>query len=111
MAAATPNWWTLDSAELLQIQLFLFNEGNDTGLDVPIYLPVRSPKIPFRLVQWKLTQRSDVCLLCGPTPSLGELEAEVKRFWRTAFALLKSAESCYPANIPHEILLDRNVLS
>nr|SVE80765.1 EOG090X07E6 [Daphnia magna] len=111
VAAATPNWWTLDSVELLQIQLLLSNERYDTGIDIPIYLPVRSPKIPFRLVQWKLTQNSDVCLLCGPTPSLAELEKEVKRFWRTAFALLKSAESCYPANIPLDITLDKNVLS
>nr|SVE70465.1 EOG090X07E6 [Daphnia similis]SVE71720.1 EOG090X07E6 [Daphnia similis] len=111
VAAATPNWWTLDSVELLQIQLLLSNERYDTGIDIPIYLPVRSPKIPFRLVQWKLTQNSDVCLLCGPTPSLADLEKEVKRFWRTAFALLKSAESCYPANIPSDITLDKNVLS
>nr|SVE77043.1 EOG090X07E6 [Daphnia lumholtzi] len=111
VAAATPNWWTLDSVELLQIQLLLSNERYDTGIDIPIYLPVRSPKIPFRLVQWKLTQNSDVCLLCGPTPSLADLEKEVKRFWRTAFALLKSAESCYPANIPPDITLDKNVLS
>nr|CAG4639232.1 EOG090X07E6 [Daphnia magna]SVE81358.1 EOG090X07E6 [Daphnia magna]SVE83111.1 EOG090X07E6 [Daphnia magna] len=111
VAAATPNWWTLDSVELLQIQLLLSNERYDTGIDIPIYLPVRSPKIPFRLVQWKLTQNSDVCLLCGPTPSLADLEKEVKRFWRTAFALLKSAESCYPANIPLDITLDKNVLS
>nr|CAG4651027.1 EOG090X07E6 [Simocephalus serrulatus]SVE94279.1 EOG090X07E6 [Simocephalus serrulatus] len=111
VAAATPNWWTLDSVELLQIQLLLSNERYDTGIDFPIYLPVRSPKIPFRLVQWKLTQHSDVCLLCGPTPSLGDLEKEVKRFWRTAFALLKSAEACYPANIPLDIVLDKNVLS
>lgn len=111
VAAATPNWWTLDSVELLQIQLLLSNERYDTGIDIPIYLPVRSPKIPFRLVQWKLTQNSDVCLLCGPTPSLADLEKEVKRFWRTAFALLKSAELCYPANIPPDITLDKNVLS
>nr|SVE91179.1 EOG090X07E6 [Daphnia sinensis] len=111
VAAATPNWWTLDSVELLQIQLLLSNERYDTGIDIPIYLPVRSPKIPFRLVQWKLTQNSDVCLLCGPTPSLADLEKEVKRFWRSAFALLKSAESCYPANIPSDITLDKNVLS
>nr|CAG4637060.1 EOG090X07E6 [Ceriodaphnia reticulata]SVE72977.1 EOG090X07E6 [Ceriodaphnia reticulata] len=111
VAAATPNWWTLDSIELLQIQLLLSNERYDTGLDFPIYLPVRSPKIPFRLVQWKITQHSDVCLLCGPTPSLADLEKEVKRFWRTAFALLKSAEACYPANIPLDIVLDKNVLS
>nr|SVE73598.1 EOG090X07E6 [Daphnia atkinsoni] len=111
VAAATPNWWTLDSVELLQIQLLLSNERYDTGIDIPIYLPVRSPKIPFRLVQWKLTQNSDVCLLCGPTPSLADLEKEVKRFWRTAFALLKSTESCYPANIPPDITLDKNVLS
>lgn len=111
VAAATANWWTLDSAELLQIQLLLANERHDTGIDVPIYLPVRSPKVPFRLVQWKLTRCADLCLLCGPTPSLDELEVEIKRFWRTAFALLKSAESCLPASIPQDIILDRNVLS
>lgn len=111
VAAATSNWWTLDSVELLQIHLLLANEKNSTGIDIPIYLPVRSPKTPFRLVYWKLTQHADICLLCGPTPSLAELEKEVKRFWRTAFALLKSAESCYPANIPQDVVLDKNVLS
>ena len=111
VAAATSNWWTLDSVELLQIHLLLFKEKNSTGVDIPIYLPVRSPKTPFRLVHWKLTQNADICLLCGPTPSLAELEREVKRFWRTAFALLKSAESCWPANIPQDVALDKNVLS
>jgi len=108
---ATTNWWTLDSAELLQIQLLCSNDPNDTGIDIPIYLPVRSPKTAFRLVCWKLTQHSDVCLLCGPTPSLSELEIETKRFWRTAFTSLKSAESCWPANIPPEISLDPSLLS
>jgi len=111
IAVATTNWWTLDSAELLQIQLLCSNDLNDTGLDIPVYLPVRSPKTPFRLVRWKLTQFSDVCLLCGPTPSLAKLEIEAKRFWRTAFSLLKSAESCCPANIPQDITLDPSLLS
>nr|CAG4646306.1 EOG090X07E6 [Macrothrix elegans] len=111
ISAATSNWWTLDCVELIQIQLLLSKEKYDTGLDIPIYLPVRSPKVPFRLVQWKLTQNTDVCLLCGPTPSLFDLQKEVKRFWRTAFALIKSAESCYPANIPNDIVLDKNILS
>jgi len=108
---ATANWWTLDNAELLQIQLLCSNDQSDTGIDIPIYLPVRSPKTAFRLVCWKLTQHSDVCLLCGPTPSLSELEKETKRFWRTAFTALKSAESCWPANIPPEIALDPSLLS
>nr|CAG4650201.1 EOG090X07E6 [Sida crystallina] len=111
-AAATPNWWTLDASELLQIQLLLLNDRHSsTGVDVPIYLPIRSPRIPFRLVRWRLTHRSDVCVLCGPTPSLADLEKELKRFWRTAFALIKTAEACHPANIPSEIVLDKNVLS
>nr|CAG4642556.1 EOG090X07E6 [Evadne anonyx] len=110
-AVATANWWTLDSAELLQIQLLCSNNSNDTGIDIPIYLPVRSPKTAFRLVCWKLTQHSDICLLCGPTPSLSELERETKRFWRTVFTALKSAEACYPANIPPEITLDPSLLS
>jgi protein fuzzy len=110
-AAATSNWWTLEHSELLQIQLLLLNDQQSTGMDVPIYLPVRSPKIPFRLIRWKLTQKSDVCVLCGPTPSLAELEKEIKRFWRTAFSLIKTAESCHPANIPNDVVLDKNVLS
>ena len=111
IAAATANWWTLHPSELLQIQLFLRNDVSSTGIDVPIYLPVRSPKIPFRLVRWKLTHGSDVCVLCGPTPSLADLEKELKRFWRSAFGLLKSAESSYPANSPLDVTLDKNILS
>ena len=111
VAAATSNWWTLDKAEILQIQLLCSTDSYDTGMDIPIYLPVRSPKTPFRLVRWKLTQHSEVCLLCGPTPSLANLEKEIKRFWRTAFPLLKSAESCSPGNVPQDITLDASILS
>lgn len=111
VAAATSNWWTLDAAELLQIHLLLLNDEVSTGIDVPVYLPVRSPRTPFRLVRWKLTQQSDVCVLCGPTPTLSDMEREVKRFWRTAFALIKSAESCYPVNVPGDVTLDPNILS
>nr|CAG4647953.1 EOG090X07E6 [Moina brachiata]SVE93050.1 EOG090X07E6 [Moina brachiata] len=111
IAAATANWWTLDKVELLLIQLLLYYEKDDLGIDIPIYLPIRSPKIPFRLIRWRLTQSCEVCLLCGPTPSVDELEHDAKRFWKTAYTLLKSAESCYPANIPHDIVLDKNVIS
>nr|CAG4644008.1 EOG090X07E6 [Lepidurus arcticus] len=110
IAAATADWWSLTSEELMLIFVCLTCSANCTGRDIPIYLPVRSPKVPFRLVTWKLTQLTDIAVLCGPTPSLADLEKEVRRFWRPAFALIKSAETIYPVNIPSDFALDKSIL-
>ena len=48
--------------------------------DTPVFLPVKSPTVPFRLVSSELTGAAPgaagvtVCVLCGPSPSLVEIE-------------------------------------
>jgi len=73
LVTATPNWWSLHPDELCLLSLFVSTETRCSLSDTPVFLPVKSPTVPFRLVVVELTGDVRVCVLCGPAPSLIDL--------------------------------------
>ena len=52
--AATPNWWNLHPDELCLLSLYVWTQHRATLSDTPVFLPVKSPTVPFRLVVYEL---------------------------------------------------------
>ncbi|KAL0274544.1 UNVERIFIED_CONTAM: hypothetical protein PYX00_002647 [Menopon gallinae] len=111
LAVATRSWWELDNEEkkLLNALISVLN-ANSTSSDVPVFLPRKSPSVPFRLVTLRVINGIEISTLCGPSPSLSEIEQSVLHVWRSAIELLRSAEKTYPRNFPVAVSLDPNVL-
>ncbi|KAI4462954.1 intracellular traffic protein-related [Holotrichia oblita] len=74
IAAATENWWNLSSDELKLLTLLASAESISANKDIPVFLPQKSPNAAFRFVAITLISDVQVCCLCGPTPSLEEIE-------------------------------------
>lgn len=110
VAVATKKWWSLAGKELVLISMLLSSLIPCSSRDVPIFLPVVSPNVPYRLLTFQLTRHVEVCVLCGPTTHLTEQEQEVSRFWRTSYDLLRTLLQLHPRNFPGSIELDANLL-
>ncbi|XP_068085209.1 protein fuzzy homolog isoform X2 [Anabrus simplex] len=109
-AVATPSWWSLEPNERKLLKLLIASEGQASARDIPVFLPCKSPGVPFRLVTCSLVAGVDVCVLCGPTPPLSEVEHTAIQCWKSALDLIRAAEQCYPRNFPHAIQLDSGVM-
>lgn len=111
IAAATQNWWELSSGEkrLLALIVSVAN-AHCSASDIPVFLPTKSPSVPFRLVSLRLVGGVDISALCGPNPSLSEIEQTALHVWRPVIEILRSAEKTYPRNFPLTMTLDSNVL-
>lgn len=109
-AVATSSWWSLQPNERKLLALLVIGDGQTTARDIPVFLPFKSPSVPFRLVTCALTAGVDVCVLCGPTPSLAEVEMTASQCWRGALDLLRLAEQCYPRNFPYSAQLDGGIM-
>ena len=103
---------------LLDYYSDLWSQGNlkmNSLQDTPVFLPVKSPTVPFRLVSSELLSPSassgggagvTVCVLCGPSPSLVEIETELLRNWKTTFSLVASLQSLHPRGFPAQANFD-----
>uniref|UniRef100_UPI00358F0015 protein fuzzy homolog isoform X2 n=2 Tax=Myxine glutinosa TaxID=7769 RepID=UPI00358F0015 len=90
IAAATERWWRLLAGEVVLLARFISTLSACTSRDIPVYLPRTSPNVPYRLLTFLLLPGVEVCLLCGPQPSLLHIENELlERFWRPAFDTLQ----------------------
>ncbi|XP_069764640.1 protein fuzzy homolog isoform X2 [Narcine bancroftii] len=88
---ATEKWWRLTTQELVLLALLVGSLAPNSSRDYPIYLPHGSPTVPHRLLTFQLVPGVDVCLLCGPTPSLQQVQTElVERFWSPVLECLKT---------------------
>ncbi|XP_076450889.1 protein fuzzy homolog [Babylonia areolata] len=110
VAVATASWWNLSATELVLLSLLLSCLPPCSSRDVPIYLPHGSPSVPHRLLTFQLMRGVEVCVICGPTPSLTYLQKEVTRFWKPAGEVLRTAHSLVPRNFPLSVQLDHNIL-
>ena len=104
--AATTNWWSLHPDELCLLSLYVVTQPRATLSDTPVFLPVKSPTVPFRLVVYELVEDVQVCVLCGPQPSLAELEKMIVKHWRSSLPNLTSL----PRQHPVVASIDRSIL-
>ena len=96
VVTATKNWWGLHPDEIMLITNYLLSEIPAVLKDTPVFLPVKSPTIPFRLVTCQLTTEVTLCALCGPNPSLMELQPIIHKSWKNTLNLVSSVASILP---------------
>nr|XP_018900992.1 PREDICTED: protein fuzzy homolog isoform X1 [Bemisia tabaci] len=113
IAAATSAWWELDAHERKLLQLLIMSSGGVTATDIPVFLPQRSPtvrEVPFRLVSCMLVSGVWVSALCGPAPSLSQIERLTAECWKHVTEVLKSVSSIVPRNFPQSIILQQGII-
>ncbi|XP_044074827.1 protein fuzzy homolog [Siniperca chuatsi] len=106
IAAATEKWWRLAPQEVVLLSALMrsLSASGSASCDYPIFLPQGSPTVAHRLLRFQLLPGADVCVLCGPTPSLHRAESGlVGRFWtplvETLRGCLAVGERCLPGSV------------
>lgn len=107
---STPAWTDLHPLERQLLTLLTVVSSPSTSSDTPIFLPFKSPSIPFRLIWVLLVPGVSILGLCGPTPTLSEAEHLALQCWGPSADHLRSITQIAPRNFPHSIQLDSNVL-
>uniref|UniRef100_T1JJ89 Protein fuzzy homolog n=1 Tax=Strigamia maritima TaxID=126957 RepID=T1JJ89_STRMM len=112
LVVATKKWWTLSECEAGLLAMFISCCSKMTTRDIPIFLPVESPSVPHRLVTFCLLPGVEVCVLCGPTPSITEMEKRnFCNYWRNCQDVLLNTSKLYPKNCSVNVTLDSNILA
>ncbi|XP_060724267.1 protein fuzzy homolog [Tachysurus vachellii] len=92
LAVATEKWWRLAPQELVLLSALAKLPPGKTSCDYPVFLPQGSPNVALRLLCFQLLHGAIVCVLCGPKPSLYQVEIkQVYRFWSP---LVENLRSC-----------------
>jgi len=110
IVCATANWWGLHTDELALLSCFILSDSPCSLSDTPVFLPVKSPTVPFRLISCRLTGEIQVSALCGPQPSLPEIQTIIGKLWKPVQPVLQSLTNYIPRCIPPYIQLDRSIL-
>ncbi|KAK2895134.1 protein fuzzy homolog [Channa argus] len=106
IAAATEKWWRLAHQEIVLLSVLMqsLSASGSASCDYPVFLPQGSPTVAHRLLRFQLLPGADVCVLCGPTPSLHTAESRlVGQFWsplvKTLRDCLTVGERCLPGSV------------
>ncbi|XP_071768707.1 protein fuzzy homolog [Centroberyx gerrardi] len=106
IAAATEKWWRLAPQEVVLLAALMRSlaASGSASCDYPVFLPQGSPTVAHRLLRFQLLPGADVCVLCGPTPSLHRAESGlVGRLWspmvETLRGCLAVGERCLPGSV------------
>nr|XP_033506044.1 protein fuzzy homolog [Epinephelus lanceolatus] len=106
IAAATEKWWRLAPQEVVLLSALIrsLSASGSASCDYPVFLPQGSPTVAHRLLRFQLLPGADVCVLCGPTPSLHRAESGlVGRFWTPLVETLRDClavgERCLPGSV------------
>ncbi|XP_048473585.1 protein fuzzy homolog isoform X2 [Rhincodon typus] len=108
---ATEKWWRLTAQEVMLLAWLVGSLAPSTSRDYPIYLPHGSPTVPHRLLTFQLVPGVEVCLLCGPSPSLQQVQTElVERFWSPLLEPLMTCLRVHQRSFSAGIPLHRSIL-
>ncbi|XP_014273941.1 protein fuzzy homolog isoform X2 [Halyomorpha halys] len=110
IAVATDAWWDLDPVERKLLSHIITANSNCTAFDVPVFLPRKSPTVPFRLVGVCLIIGIWVTVLCGPKPDLATIQQTAFQVWSPMVAPLRSMLNTRPHSIPSTVQLHSSVL-
>lgn len=99
IVAGTEGWWDLHVIDR-KLLLTILSVTNSVQVDVPVYLPKKSPNIAYRFVCIPLFQMISVCVVCGAEPRFHDAMNLVQHIWRNDLELLRNAKLCYPRNFP-----------
>ncbi|XP_027021873.2 protein fuzzy homolog [Tachysurus fulvidraco] len=113
LAVATEKWWRLAPQELVLLSALAKLPPGKTSCDYPVFLPQGSPNVALRLLCFQLLHGAIVCVLCGPKPSLYQVEIkQVYRFWSPLVENLRScADQAERSALSPSVSLRRDVLA
>lgn len=110
IVAGTDGWWDLNVIDR-KLLITMLSATTAPQLDVPVYLPKKSPNIAYRFVSIPICQMISVCVVCGAEPTYADAMTLAQHLWRNDLEILRNAELCYPrnfsANLPQ---LDSSIL-
>lgn len=114
IATATEKWWRLAPQEVVLLSALIrsLSASGSASCDYPIFLPHGSPTVAHRLLRFQLLPGADVCVLCGPTPSLHGAETGlVGRFWSPLVETLRECLAVGERYLPGSVSLRPDVLA
>lgn len=112
IAVATEKFWQLQTIETSLLSYVIYNLRNVTASDTPVYLPKGSPVVPHRLITVTLIERVQVAIVCGPEPSLHDIQTKyIAHFWSPLVPYLRESLRSVSRSFPPELKVDHNVLS
>lgn len=86
-----------------KLLITLLSVSSLSQVDVPVYLPKKSPNIAYRFLSIPVCQMISVCVVCGAEPSFPDALNLAQQIWRNDLDLLRNAELCYPRNFSMNI--------
>ncbi|CAG0882292.1 unnamed protein product [Darwinula stevensoni] len=97
VAVACTDAWRelLSSHEALLLSIWVRCLQPISACDTPLFLPHKSPKVPFRLLCFRLIggEPLHLCLLCGSTPNFSDVLKQINPFWRPHLQFMKGMKS------------------
>ena len=112
IVVATEKFWQLQPVETSLLSYVVYNLRTVAASDTPVYLPNGSPVIPHRLITVTLIERVQVAIVCGPDPSLHDIQTKyIAHYWSPLVPYLRESLRSLPRSFPPELKLDHNVLS
>ncbi|XP_051845794.1 protein fuzzy homolog isoform X1 [Antechinus flavipes] len=111
VVVGTEGWWRLGSPEAVLLPWLVGTLPAQAARDYPVYLPHGSPTVPHRLLTLMLLPGLELCVLCGPQPSLSQLEPQVlERWWQPMLEPLRACLALAPRAIPAGFSLHPDIL-
>lgn len=114
IAAATEKWWRLAPQEVVLLSALMrsLSASGSASSDYPVFLPQGSPTVAHRLLRFQLLPGADVCVLCGPNPSLHTAESMlVGRYWSPLMETLRDCLAVGERCLPRSVCLRPDVLA
>ncbi|XKL60842.1 hypothetical protein PGB90_007899 [Kerria lacca] len=109
IVVASSAWWDLTAIEKNLLSLLVAVNSNCTTADIPVFLPIKSPKIAFRFISCCLISDIWVSALCGPTPSIIEFENSAAICWSPVIEYLKEISFSVPQIIPENMNIQNGI--
>lgn len=106
----TDGWWALHAMDRKLLLITVRQQANGP-LDVPVYLPHKSPNVAFRWVVVQVWQNVRVGVICGVTPRYEDIERLVRGQWsKQEHGLVEAAEMSWHRNVPPSMPFSQGIL-
>lgn len=93
----------VDEKKLLNLMLTL-NNNLLQKREIPIYLPLLSPFLAYRLINLTLIHDVTMGIICGQSPSIAEIDILSQKFWQDSYDELLFSEPSFSIEIDSIIL-------
>jgi len=103
--------WELTALEKCLLSSLVYSLPPASSYEIPVYLPVASNKVAYRLMIFQLMESIKIAVLCAAEPSLEQALSHVVRFWSIVSDNIKTLSHSLPRNIPLTLNLESSILA